>query len=95
MTGIELFELYNSLTEQEQIAFDTVYNNDKQDEVIDEYNALDLIEKRVSVASSLQSVYDKEGRPYFNVEWIVKNIFHFTDEELKMVHPEEKKEWKP
>lgn len=95
MTGIELFDLYNSLTEHEQITFDTVYNNDKQDEVIDEYNFLDLIERRISVASSLQSIYDKEGRPYFNIEWIVKNIFHFTDGELKMVHPEEGKEWKP
>jgi hypothetical protein len=86
MTGIELFELYNSLSEQEKIRFDTVYSNDNQNEISSEYSELELIERRLSVASSLQSIYDKEGRPYFDVEWIVKTIFHFSDEELKQAH---------
>ena len=86
MTGIDLMELYNALTIQEQKAFDRVYQNDKINEMEYELNRLDMIERRLSVASGLQSIYDETGKPYFDVNWIVKTIFKFTDEELKVAN---------
>jgi len=83
MTGEQLFEEYKNLTFQEKPKFDRLFNELIDNELNDEYMRLDLIERRLSAAVALQNLSDDEGRPFFDVNWIVKKIFDFSDDEIK------------
>jgi len=86
MEGIELFEKYKNLSNKDQIEFESLYHEYKNNEIMMEYDRLDLIERKLNVASSLQGIYDETGKPFFDVNWIVKKIFKFTDEEIKVAN---------
>ncbi len=84
MTGSELFDEYKKMDANERITFERLREKIWGKDNSEEFDRLDLIERRINVASALQSVYDEEGRPFFDVKWIIKNIFHFTDDEINI-----------
>ena len=83
MTGEELFEEYKHLSFQEKLKFDNLFYVLVNNDLNAEHNRLDLIERRLSAAVALQNLTDETGGPFFDVKWIVKQIFKFTDAEIK------------
>lgn len=54
-------------------------------ELFEEWKYLNNLEKRAQIASTLNSnLQDSEGKPYLAVEWIVRNIMKFTDEDIEI-----------
>jgi hypothetical protein len=43
------------------------------------YEKLDILQKRVSIANEMSKIYDDEGKAYFKVDWIKKNILKIKD----------------
>lgn len=49
-----------------------------------ELKKLQKLEQRALIASNLMnSLSDKDGTPYLDIDWVVKHIVGLTDEEIK------------
>jgi hypothetical protein len=82
MNAKELFEIYKSLNAHAQVEFENLYNEYRETGLMEEHNKLDILGRRLDIAQSLQSIYDEEGKPYFDMEWVFKKILRFSDEEI-------------
>ena len=72
----KLVKGYKKLNSRSKIQFQNVLNN--------EIDNLRKLEERALIAQTIQgSLQDIDGKPYLNVDWIVKNIMKLTDEEIK------------
>ena len=84
MNGAELFESYKSSKPKDQKIFDDLYLAYKNKELENEYEKLDILNQRLNIAASLQSIFtNSDGTPYLDINWIIKNIIKFTDEEIE------------
>jgi len=53
-------------------------------ELFEEWKYLNNLSKRSDIASALNAnLMDAEGQPFFDVEWLVRNIMKLTDEEIE------------
>jgi len=60
-----------------QIAFKQSYHRSEKIEELRRF------EERALIAQNIQqSIQDSEGRPYFDADWIAKNILKLTDKEI-------------
>ena len=53
------------------------------DDKDDEYEYLDLLRTRTDIAQKVMNIKNEDGKSFFNVNWVAKNIFQFTEDEIK------------
>lgn len=59
--------------------------NFNSNELFEEWKMLNNLEKRSQIAATLNSnIQSSDGTPYLAVEWIVRNIMRFTDEDIEI-----------
>lgn len=72
---VKLLKSYHKLSDKEKIQFQNSINNNSD---------LENISVRASVANQLMgSLSNADGTPYFNPDWIAKNIMRMSDEDIK------------
>jgi len=52
-------------------------------ELENEWNYLNNLQNRLNIAEGLLRIHNDKGKPYFNVEWIVKKILKIDDDVTK------------
>lgn len=73
----KLFDNYQKLNDMEKIIFQNKLNKDN------ERMKLEDLSLRSSVANQLMNdLKTPDGQPYFNVDWIVKNIMKLSDKDI-------------
>ena len=83
---IKILKVYHSLDESEKIEFQNHLNKNN------EIKKLEDLSLRSSVASQLlNDIITPEGKPYFNVDWVAKNIMGFSDKEIKELRDKKSK----
>jgi hypothetical protein len=83
MNGEELLDVYKSMKIKEQKKFHDLYLAYKEKELENEYEKLEMLNQRLRVIHSLQSIYNTDGTPYLDINWVMKHILNFTDEEIE------------
>lgn len=83
---IKILKVYHSLDESEKIEFQNHLNKNT------EIKKLEDLSLRSSVASQLlNDIITPEGKSYFNVDWVAKNIMGFSDKEIKELRDKKSK----
>jgi hypothetical protein len=83
---IKILKVYHSLDENEKIEFQNHLNKNN------EIKKLEDLSLRSSVASQLlNDIITPEGKSYFNVDWVAKNIMGFSDKEIKELRDKKSK----
>jgi len=54
-----------------------------EDELKMEYEYLDLLRTRTDIAQKVMNIKNEDGKSFFNVDWVAKYIFQFTEEDIK------------
>ena len=57
--------------------------NKKEPKIKKELAQLQMLDVRLAVAHNLMQVTDPQGRPYFDVQWIVEKILKLGDAKVK------------
>lgn len=74
----KVFENYNKLSDREKVLFKNILNKDY------DHQKLEDLSLKSSVANQLLSdLITTEGKPYLDIDWVVKNILGFSDKEIK------------
>lgn len=80
---LKLIKSYRKLNSEEQLLFVQELDKEHTRQIEKEWEYLNQLNNRANVAQEVMKIQNEDGRPYFNVDWIVKNIMKFTDSEIK------------
>jgi len=88
---LKLIKSYKKLSFDEQSLFMNELDKEQDRQLQYEYEFLTNLDTRARVSQEMMRILKSDGTPYFNAEWIAKNIMGFDEEEVKELEKTSKK----